>query len=352
MFAMTSDGTGALSYQTAVAKPEPKSREIQVQVYASGINRIDTYMMKGFMGQVPILGMEIAGIVSKLGPDCTSNFKVGDPVLGLMSDSGQAEFAVVDERSVLPKPPTMSFSDGAAIPEQWFTAFQLLHLVGEVQAGDRVLIHAGASGVGTSAIQLCRLVGAIPYVTTSTPDKIARCKEVGAEDGFNYKDEAMPWSAALMEATDGKGVDVILDCVGQSHVEGNLAVLATDARWVLFGLMGGRSVPNGDNFLKRIMSKRISLRSTTLRARSKEYKAQLISRFGREALPHFMPVEGSSVARLKLVVDSVYSLEDTSKAYERMVGNLNVGKIVLHVLSNANEVVGGGSGTQETKTGL
>ena len=254
----------------------------------------------------------------------------------------------------------MSFSDGAAIPEQWFTAFQLLHLVGEVQPGDRVLIHAGASGVGTAAIQLCRLVGAIPYVTVGSMEKIARCKELGAENGFNYKEKGVDgngmdttlWPSQVLNATDQKGIDVILDCVGQTHVEGNLAVLRTDARWVLFGLMGGRSLPSADNFLKRIMSKRISLRSTTLRARSKEYKQNLIARFGQEALPHFMPSEGSTVAKLKLVVDSTYPLAETPNAYERMVGNLNVGKIVINVKSNANQVVGSGPKTLETKTEL
>jgi tumor protein p53-inducible protein 3 len=356
MFAMTSDGTGALKYQTDVAKPTPTGRELAVQVFASGINRIDTYMMKGFMGTVPILGMEVSGLVSGVGPDCTSNFKIGDPVIALMSDSGQAEYAVVDERSVLPLPRSMSFSDGAAIPEQWFTAFQLLHFVGEVQPGDRVLIHAGASGVGTAAIQLCRLVGAIPYVTAGSMEKIERCKEVGAENGFNYKEkegDTAVWSSQVLNATDQQGIDVILDCVGQTHVEGNLAVLRTDARWVLFGLMGGRSLPSAENFLKRIMSKRISLRSTTLRARSKEYKQNLIARFGQEALPHFMPSEGSTVAKLKLVVDSMYPLAETSNAYERMIGNLNVGKIVINVLSNANQVFGSGAKTVvETKTGL
>jgi tumor protein p53-inducible protein 3 len=336
MFAMTSNGEGVLTFQENVPKPIPSGREVQVQVYASGINRIDTYMMKGLMGEVPILVMEISGVITSLGPDCTSAFKVGDSVIALMSDSGQAEFAVVDERCVLLKPKEMSFSDGAAVPEQWFTAFQLLHLVGEVQPGDRVLIHAGASGVGTSAIQLCRLVGAIPFVTAGSAEKIDRCKELGAENGFNYKDQDVSWSDALLEATNGQGVDIVLDCVGQSHVEGNLAVLATDSRWVLFGLMGGRSV-NGENFLRRIMSKRISLKSTTLRARSKDYKKVLLSRFATEALPHFLPVNGSDVAKLKLVVDSSFPLRETAKAYERMSANLNVGKIVLEVIASQEE---------------
>ena len=330
MRAMTSDGTGALAISMEVPKPSPAGREVLIQVFASGINRIDTYMMKDAFGRVPILGMEISGVISELGPDCQSNFKVGDQIIALMSDSGQAEFAVVDERHALPKPAFMSFGVAAALPEQWFTAFQLLHLVGEVKSGDRVLIHAGASGVGTSAIQLCRLIGAIPYVTAGTAEKLKKCKNLGAEDAFNYKDVEKPWSAALMEVTEGKGIDVVLDCVGGSHVEGNLAVLTKDARWVLFGMMGGRSLPTGENFLARLMGKRISLRTTTLRMRSKEYKATLIQRFGEEALPHFQ-AEGNGA--LKVQIDSTYALEQTEDAYERLVANLNFGKIVITVQS-------------------
>jgi len=284
MKAMLSDGTGKLELGEA-PKPTPSGREILIEVFASGINRIDTYMMKGAFGRVPVLGMEVSGRVVALGPDA-GQFKVGDSVLALLSDSGHAEFAVVDERHAMTVPKHLSFAHAAAIPEQWLTAFQLLHLVGEVQKGDRVLIHAGASGVGTTAIQLCRLAGAVPFVTAGSAEKIEKCKAVGAEDGFNYKDTEHPWHEGILAATEGKGVDVILDCVGGTHANGNVAVLATDARWVLFGLMGGRSLPSGENFLGNIMRKRASLRSTTLRMRSKEYKGHLVQRFSSEILPH------------------------------------------------------------------
>ena len=286
MRAVISDGAGNLVLSGEAPKPAPKGREILVEVLATGINRIDTYMMMGAFGTVDILGMEISGRVAALGPDCEGSLAVGDAVIALMSDSGQAEFATVDERHAMLKPAPLSFAHAAAVPEQWLTAFQLLHLVGEVRSGDNVLIHAGASGVGTTAIQLVRLAGAIPYVTAGSEEKLEGCLAVGAEGAFNYKDEEHPWSEAVLAATDGQGVDVILDCVGGSHAEGNINVLATDARWVLFGLMGGRSLPTGENFLVRMMRKRASLRSTTLRMRSKEYKADLIQRFAAEILPH------------------------------------------------------------------
>lgn len=142
---------------------------------------------------------------------------------------------------------------------------------------------------GTTAIQLCRLAGAIPYVTAGSEGKLEKCKALGAEDAFNYKDKENPWYESLLKSTDNKGVDVILDCVGGSHAEGNIAVLNTDARWVLFGLMGGRSLPSGENFLGKLMAKRASLRSTTLRMRSKEYKAQLVQKFSENALPNIGP---------------------------------------------------------------
>jgi len=335
MRAMTCDGKGTLTLSKTVPKPSPTSNQILVEVFSSGINRIDTYMMNGAMGVIPILGMEISGIITELGPECESNLKVGDAVIALVSDSGHAEFAVVDERHALLKPQTMTFSQAAALPEQWFTAFQLLHLVGEVKKGDRVLIHAGSSGVGTAAIQLCRLVGAIPYVTAGSSDKITKCKNLGAEDGFNYKDTEKHWSKSLMESTDNKGVDIVLDCIGGSHVDGNLDVLTTDSRWVLYGLMGGKSLATGENFLGRVMGKRISLKSTTLRARSYEYKANLISRFANEALPLFKP-QGSG-ALLEVQIDSIFTLEQTAEAYERLVANANFGKIVIVIKDEPQE---------------
>ena len=340
MKAMTSDGTGALA-MGEVAKPSPSGREILVEVYASGINRIDTYMMKGAFGEVPVLGMEISGRIVELGPECEGPLAVGDDVIALMSDSGQAEFATVDERHAMRKPSVLSFAHAAAVPEQWLTAFQLLHLVGEVQSGDRVLIHAGASGVGTTAIQLCRFAGAIPYVTAGSEKKLEKCKGVGAEGAFNYKDTENPWSEELLKATDGKGVDVVLDCVGGSHAQGNMAVLATDARWVLFGLMGGRSLPSGENFLGNLMRKRASLRSTTLRMRSTEYKAALVSRFAEEVLPN-IGLPGSD-APLSVLVDSMFPLDKTADAYDRLQANLNVGKIVIVVKDTTDAAAGGAS---------
>jgi len=370
MRAMTSDGTGKLVLKDDVSEPTPAGREVLIEVYSTGINRIDTYMMKSgggrAFGRVPILGMEISGRVVQFGPDCTRaartthdnssssssspasllpSLSVGDPVMALLSDSGQAQFVVIDERHVMHKPDHLSYAEAAAIPEQWLTAYQLLRLVGQVQQGDRVLIHAGASGVGTTAIQLCRLFGAIPYITAGSTNKIQKCIELGAEDGFNYK-EKVPWYESLLSATDNTGMDVILDCVGGTHAKGNVSVLAPDGRWVLFGLMGGPGLLEPEcyeSFLGDLMKKRASLRSTSLRSRSKEYKANLIERFVTEVLPYINSNSSHNSTtkqqpcQLKLVVDSMYPLEQAEEAYHKLQANLNVGKIILTVHEDHND---------------
>jgi len=303
-------------------RPTPSETEVLVKVHASGLNRIDRYMAGGAFGAIEILGMEIAGTIEALGSKVSGSFKVGDRVMALMSDSGLAEYAVADKDLLMPIPAGVTMAQAAAIPEQWLTAFQLLHLVGDLQKGDTVLIHAGGSGVGTAAIQLAVLAGATAYVTAGTDAKIANAVKLGATGGFNYKTE--DWAEGMLKATAGRGANVILDCVGGSHAERNAAVLAMEARWVLFGLMGGRDAPGKEQgFFGTLLRKRASIRASTLRTRPKAYKAALVQRFLADALPHI------ASGKIKIVIDSTYAVTDILKAYQHQKDNNNIGKIVV-----------------------
>ncbi|OCT79037.1 hypothetical protein XELAEV_18030133mg [Xenopus laevis] len=315
-------------YIKEVAKPEPKEGEVLIKVEASALNRADLLQRRGKYAPPPgssdILGLEAAGTVVKLGPGADGRWKVGDGVMALLSGGGNAQYVTVPAGHLIPIPPGMSATDAAAIPEAWLTAFQLLHFVGKVQKGETVLIHAGASGVGTSAIQLCRLAGAVPIVTAGSPDKLQMAVKLGAATGFNYKEEN--FGEKCLEFTNNTGADVILDCIGGTHWEKNLQCINTDGRWVLYGLMGSGEI-HGD-LLANLLRKRGSILGSLLRSRSKKYKEELVKAFTEQALPHFMP--GGSV-QLQPIVDSVFPLDQIADAHQRMEDNKNTGKIVLQM---------------------
>ncbi|MBN3325633.1 QORX oxidoreductase, partial [Atractosteus spatula] len=314
-----------------VPRPEPKRGEVLIRVHASGLNRADLLQRRGVYPPPPgaslILGLEAAGIVTELGPGCHSLWTAGDRVMALLSGGGYAEFVSVPEELLMPVPSHFTFHQAAAIPEAWLTAFQLLHLVAKVKKGETVLIHAGASGVGTAAIQLCCLAGAVPIVTAGSPDKLKMAKELGAAAGFNYKEE--DFAEQALEFTQGGGADVILDCIAGSVWEKNVKCLSTDGRWVVYGTMGASEV-HGD-ILGKLLSKRGQLLTSLLRSRTLEYKAALVKAFREETLPHFSP---DSASPLRPVIDSVYNMDQVSDAHRRMETNKNTGKIILHVHSS------------------
>ncbi|XP_038078865.1 quinone oxidoreductase PIG3-like isoform X2 [Patiria miniata] len=311
-------------YIAEVKRPEPGQGEVLVKVYASAINRADTLQLGGSYNPPPgaseILGLEAAGEVVQLGPGCSSKWKQGDRVAALVAGGGNAEFVLAHEGHLMPMPSHMTMLEAAGIPEVWLTAYQLLHFVGHVKAGDRVLIHAGGSGVGTAAIQLVRLAGAEAIVTAGTQAKLDMAQELGAVAGFNYKQ--VDFADKVLEFTQNKGVDLILDCVGGSYGEKNLRVIAMEGTWVLYGLMGGVNVDGP--ILGGILRKRVTLVGTTLRTRSVEYKTDLVEAFTNNALPHFG-------TRLKPITDRVFPLEEIVDAHKYMAANKNIGKIVLKV---------------------
>lgn len=269
------------------------------------------------------LGLEVAGVISGVGQR-SNKFKLGDKVMALLPGGGYSENVVVDENHVMHLPQHFNFHQGTAIPEVWLTAYQLLHFVGKVQKGETVLIHGGGSGVGTAAIQLVKLAGAEPIVTAGNAKKIEFAKSLGATVGFNYKEGE--FKDHILKHTSGKGVNLILDCVGSSFWKQNIATLAMDGRWVLYGLMGGINVDGP--LLAQILAKRVSLLGTTLMARSNEYKTKLISEFSKNALPFF---NSSSNPKLKPIIDKVFDMSEVANAHLYMESNQSNGKIILSV---------------------
>mmetsp|Transcript_4030 Transcript_4030/g.4937 ORF Transcript_4030/g.4937 Transcript_4030/m.4937 type:complete len:315 (+) Transcript_4030:64-1008(+) len=268
--------------------PTVSGKEILIKVHYTALNRADTMQAVGKYppppGVTEVLGLEATGEVVKTGPDC-KKFKEGDRVMALLAGGGYAEFVAVDERQAMEIPNGISFRHAAAIPETWLTAYQLLFFVAQVKSSDTVLIHAAGSGVGTAAIQLCsKIVGARVIATAGSQEKLEKAKELGATKCINRK--TGPWLDSVLEATEGKGVSVILDCIGYPYVPQNLKAVAPDGRWVLYGLMGGPSneIDLQVN-LRSILLKRVQLRASTLRSRSVG-KAKYIWHFLAPKLTH------------------------------------------------------------------
>jgi len=306
-------------------------RNVLLRIHATAVNRADTLQRKGAYpppaGESDILGLEAAGEVVQAGSDCSLRIPIGSACMTLLGSGGYAEYVLVDERLLIRIPTGMSFLQAAAIPETWLTAYQLLYLLAGVKKGDKVLVHAAGSGVGLAAIQLAVAAEAEVFAVAGTDEKLALARSLGVAHTVNYK-TTPKFSASILEATGGKGVDVILDCIGASFVEENLGSAALDSRWVLYGLMGGRDISGP--FLGPILAKRIKLQGTTLRSRTLDYKIQLSNEFAHHSVHAF--VDGS----FRPVVDRVYPLAEAQQAHEYMESNANTGKIVLSVIPPAS----------------
>jgi len=322
------NGAGGIEVLQVASLPQPTAGEGQVvlKVAYSAVNRADTLQRAGKYpvppGAPQGLGLEAVGEVYKVGPGLDKDqWKVGDRAMALLGGGGNAEYVAVQADHLIPVPSELSMEQAACVPEVWLTAYQLLHFVAKIQPGDSVLVHAGGSGVGTAAVQLVKRAGGRSIVTAGSQAKIDLAIKLGADKGVNYREEE--FKDAVSKWTNGTGVNIILDCIGGSYSTGNLASLATDGRWVVYGLMGGPEVSGP--LLGGVLRKRASILGTTLRSRSNTYKAELASAFSRDCLGGFS--DGS----LKPVLDSVFSLEDIAQAHKKMEENTNIGKIVLKI---------------------
>lgn len=302
--------------------PEPNSHEIRIRVKATALNRADLLQREGKYppppGESPIMGLEFAGEVEKLGAG-VQKWKLGDRVCGLLAGGGYAEYVILHEDMAMSIPENLDFLAAAAIPEAFLTAFQALVWIANLKADETVLIHAGASGVGTAALQLVHLLGATAYVTASA-DKHTLCTALGAQKCIDYKNQ--DFAICIQEWTEGRGVDVVLDFLGASYLERNLQSLAMDGRMVMLAVMGGTQSRIN---LGQVLMKRLRIQGSTLRARSLAYKTELTKAFMELTWSHF------ASGQLFPVVDKVFDWEEVAKAHLYMEANKNQGKIVLSV---------------------
>ena len=329
-----------------VPVPTPAPDEILVRVHATALNRADLLQRRGFYpnpfpGEHDIPGMEFAGEVvtapgsasaSHVGEAASasqaagsharaSRWKPGDHVMGIVSGGAYAEYVTIPADQAMRTPRGMALHDAAAIPEVFITAWDALVLQGGLTPGGRALVHAGASGVGTAAIQICRAMGAWIAVTTST-NKVQACRDLGANLVINYTSD--DFAAAIAAATDGKGVNVVLDVIGGDYTVRNVACLALKGRIIQVGTMAGPST----NFnVASLMPKRASITGTVLRARPKEEKIAVSRAVADALLPDF------DAGVLKPIIDTRYSLEHIVDAHRHMESNANIGKIVVTVAS-------------------
>ncbi|WP_028532722.1 NAD(P)H-quinone oxidoreductase [Paenibacillus sp. UNC217MF] len=307
---------------TELPSPQPQAGELLIEIHAAAVNRTDIVMREGKAGYAtnPILGVEVAGTDIEVNGEST--YTVGDRVMGLVNGGGYAEYAVMPMDRAIPIPDSFSFADAAAIPEVFLTAYQTLYWIGKLQQGETVLIHAGASGVGTAAIQLAKQISkATVIVTAGSAEKLDFCRELGADVLINYKEQS--FDEEVLRATNGQGADVILDFVGADYWAKNLASIKKEGRWVLIGVLGGVKVEQMNLFA--LMSKCVQLTGTLLTPRSDEYKARLTQDFAANVLAYF---DNSSI---KPIIDTIFPLEKVSDAHIHMEENRNTGKIILQV---------------------
>lgn len=306
-----------------VSVDDPGPGQILVEVAAAGLNRADLLQRRGLYpapegAPKAVPGLEYAGRVAALG-DGVEGFAIGDEVMGIVGGGAMATHLVVHEREAIPVPEGLALSHAAAIPEAFLTAYDALHEQAWLTAGEHVLIHAVASGVGTAALQLAKLIGARPLGTSRTEDKIERCAELGLGDGILVRDGK--FADEVRERTGGRGVDVILDLVGGAYLSENLDALAPCGRMVVIGLMGGASA---EMPLGTLLRRRLRVFGSVLRTRPLEEKAALAQRFATRIAPLF-----AADGPLEPVVDDVMPMAEVQEAHARMERNETFGKLVL-----------------------
>ena len=305
-----------------VPDPVPGPEEVVVEVVTTAVNRADVLQRMGRYPGPPmdheVPGLELAGRVAERG-ERAGRFRVGDAVMGIVGGGAYAERIVVHERQLMAVPPSIPLADAGAVPEVWITAWDALVAQGGLTPGRTALVHAGASGVGTAAIQLCRAVGARVAVTCSTA-KVEACTALGADLVVDHT--ASDFVAEVKALTSGTGVDVVLDVVGGDYLARNLDALAVGGSIVQVGVMGDAmaTFPLG-----LLLPKRARIVGTVLRARPLEEKIATTAEFARQVLPLF------DQGRCHAVVDRRFPLDEVADAHRRMEQNANVGKIVLDV---------------------
>lgn len=305
------------------AAPVAKAGEILIEVHYAGINRPDVIQRQGKYppppGASPLLGLEVAGRVAALG-EGVSEWAVGDMVTALTPGGGYAEYCTAPAQNALPIPDGLTVAEAAGLPENWFTVWSNLRDMGRLKAGERLLVHGGAGGIGLAAIQLGKLSGCEVFTTVSNDEKAAACRAIGADHVINYKHT--DFKDAVRSLTADQGVDVVLDMVGAPYVQKNLSVLRKDGRLCIIAFLQGSK---GEFDLMPVMLKRLTVTGSTLRPRTVAEKAAIRD----DLLAHVWPAVAAG--KVKSRIHAVFPLAEADKAHELMESNRHIGKILLQV---------------------
>lgn len=303
--------------------PMPREGEILIRVRAAGVNRPDVSQRKGSYPPPPgasdLPGLEAAGEVVAIGPD-TTRWRIGDQVTALTPGGSYAEYVRVAGSNALPVPHGFTFTEAAAIPETFFTVWHNVFQRGGLREGENFMVHGGTSGIGTTAIQLAKALGATVFATAGSDEKCAACLRLGADHAINYR--SADFVAVTKDATGGKGIDVILDMVGGDYVDRNYDAAAIDGRIVQIAVMGGAKATANQ---AKLMTKRLTHTGSTLRPRSVEFKAGVAAELEATVWPLL------ASRRIAPVMDMIFPLTEAWRAHERMEEGEHIGKIVLDV---------------------
>lgn len=303
--------------------PQPAPGEVLIQIATAGVNRPDCLQRQGGYPPPPgasdIPGLEVAGTITALGEGVT-DWRIGDEVCALLTGGGYAEYCTAPAPQCLPIPGGLNLQQAAALPETFFTVWSNVFDRARLQPGETLLIHGGTSGIGLTAIQLCKAFGAVVYATAGSAEKVAFCRALGADHAFDYK--AQDWSAEVWRLTGKRGVDVVLDMVGGSYVERNLRSLAPEGRLVQIAFLEGSRV---EVELRHVMMKRLTVTGSTLRASPQARKVALAQALRANVWPLF------AQGKLKVVIQRTFPLAEAAAAHALMESGALIGKVVLAV---------------------
>ncbi len=303
--------------------PKPAAHQVLIKVSAAGVNYPDIMQRKGLYppptGASPILGLEIAGVVVEIGASVT-NLAVGDRVCALVTGGGYAQYCLASACVCLPIPQNLTFNQAAALPETFFTVWSNLFDRAQLVTGETVLIHGGSGGIGTTAIQMAKAFGVKVFVTAGSDEKCRVCAELGASVTINYHEN--DFSQVVLEATQNRGVDVILDIIGAAYFAQNMRSLAFDGRLVHIALQQGLKT---ELHLLPVMLKRLTITGSTLRAREDQFKANIAKKLYRYVWP--MLEEG----KIKPIIHAILPLKEAYYAHELIESRAHIGKIVLEI---------------------
>jgi len=320
---ITAPGGPEVLQWTEVPDVRPGPGEVLLEVAAAGVNRADLMQRQGFYpppaGAPPYPGLECSGTIAEVG-EGVSGWRPGDQACALLAGGGYAERVVVPAGQLLPIPATVGLVEAAALPETTCTVYSNVFLGARLTSGETLLIHGGGSGIGTTAIQLARQAGAIVAVTAGSAEKLEVCRKLGADITINYREE--DFVESLREATGGRGADVILDIIGAAYLDKNIDALAPDGRIANIGLQQGRKA---ELDMGKLMTKRGSIMSTTLRARPAKQKASIVA----AVRDHVWPLVEAGTVRP--VIDREIPMPQAAEAHRIMTASGHTGKIILRV---------------------